>query len=170
MKKLRSLILLQIFCLLAAATSTGQVLTNVVKFHAYVRETVQGKKPVKETVKPTTGVDHEHFLYAAIKGKTLPQWNVVYTNSGTFAVQAEEVKSSKETVGKLKGSGKSAAITTKRGYRLWKLNLVPMKARTPDDIAGLLKSNDVVVVAELQGKKFTHTISKEVQLETRYYE
>lgn len=170
MKKIFLVLLLQIFCLSAVESCHAQVKNSVAKLNAFVRETVAGNVPVDEHGNQTkSGVDHLHYLYAETTGKFLPQWDMVYTNSGVFAIQAEEIDSIKVTVGKLKNSSKAAAITRKKGNRLWKLTLVPVKARTPDNIAALLKKNEVVVITEFGGKQFTHTIAKEIELEPVFY-
>ena len=153
-----------------AVSACAQVKNNVVKLHAYWQESVAGNVEVDSSGNQIdSGIDHVHYLFAETTGKYLPSWNVVYTNKGVFAVQPEEIKASKYEVGKLKSTSKPVTITAKRGNRLWQLTLVPMKARIPANIATILKTNDVVVITELYNKQLTHTIAKEIELETVFY-
>lgn len=170
MTRLIRLVLLQICCLLVLSVN-AQVKNNVVRLHAYIQETVAGNIEVDTTGTPVnTGVEELHQLYAETTGKYLPQWNVVYTNKGVFAIEATEIKSRKQEVGKLKSNKKTVHISAKRGNRLWKLELLPMKARIPAQIAQLLRKNEVVVITEWKGKQFTHTIAKEIELDPVFYE
>jgi hypothetical protein len=171
MKQTRLILLLQICCLLTIAPVSAQVKNNVAKIHAFVRETTPGNVQVDANGDQTTGsVDHLHYLYAETTGKVLPQWNVLYTRSGTFAIQADEVDSAKVTVGRLKNSARVAYLTHKKGNRLWKLTLVPIKARIPANISALLSTNEAVLITQFGRKQFTHAILKETQLETIRYE
>jgi hypothetical protein len=148
----------------------GQVNQNVVKLHAFIMETVEGNIPVDEKGDPEkSGVDHLHFIFAETTGKTHPQWNVVYTHYGVFTVQPEKIDSAKVTVGKKKNSSETATVSAKRGNQLWKFNLIPMKARTPGDIAEMLKTNAVVVVVEFKGVQYKHKVAKVTELETILY-
>lgn len=170
MKKISRYIMLQICCLLLVASAWAQVKNNVVKFHAYWNETVAGNVEVDANGNQVqSGVDHIHYLFAETTGKYVPSFNVVYTNKGVFAVQPEEIKTAKHEVGKLKSIAKPVFIAAKRGNRLWQLTMVPMKAKIPANIKTLLKKNDVVVITEWNNKQFTHTIAKEIELETVFY-
>jgi hypothetical protein len=170
MKKLKLLFFLQIFCLLAAVTVNAQVKNNVVKIYAYIQETIAGNIQVDENRNPiNSGVDHVHYIYAETTGKLLPQWNTIYTHYGVFAIQAELIDSAKITVGQIKNSSKTATIMHKRGNRLWKLNLIPIKAATPTNISALLTKNDAVMLTQFGSKHFVHTIAKEIQLEPLFY-
>jgi hypothetical protein len=169
MKQTRLVILLQICCLLTTA-AMAQVKNNVAKIYAYISETRGGNVQVDaKGNQTTTGVDHVHYLYAETTGKFLPQWSVYYTRYGTFSMQADEVKS-KVVAGKLKGSDKPTYLSPKKGNRLWKLTLVPIKARIPADIASLLEKNDAVLITMFGSKKFMHTIAKETELQPLIYD
>jgi hypothetical protein len=72
-------------------------------------------------------------------------------------------------IGVIKNNNKTATIIRKRGNRLWQLNLVPIKAGTPANIAALLKKNDAVVLTQFGNKQFMHTIAKEIELEPLFY-
>jgi hypothetical protein len=162
--------LLQICCLFLVVPACGQANQNVVKLHAFIMETVEGNIPVDEKGEPVkSGVDHLHFIFAETTGKVLPQWNVVYTRYGVFTVQPEKIDSATFTVGKKKNSSEMAKVSARRGNQLWQFNLIPMKARTPGDIAEMLKSNAVVVVVEFKGEQYKHKIAKATELETILY-
>jgi hypothetical protein len=170
MKQTRLIFLLQICCLLTAVTATAQVKNNIAKLYAYISETRGGNVQVDANGNQTTvGIDHIHYLYAETTGKFLPQWNVFYTRYGTFALQADEAEP-KVNVGKLKSTNKPAYISPRKGNRLWKLTLVPMKARIPGNIAALLENNDAVLITQFGAKQFTHTIAKETELQALIYE
>jgi hypothetical protein len=170
MKKIRLALLLQILCLLAAVAVNAQVKNNITKFYGYIRETIAGNIQVDENRNPiNSGVDHLQYFYAETTGKFLPQWNTIYTRFGAFAIQATEVDSSKMVIGVIKNNNKTATIIRKRGNRLWQLNLVPIKAGTPANIAALLKKNDAVVLTQFGNKQFMHTIAKEIELEPLFY-
>jgi hypothetical protein len=170
MKIINRYLLLQIFCLLTAISACAQVKNNVVKIHSYWQETVAGNVEVDSNGNQVnSGVDGIHLLFAETTGKYVPSWNVVYTNKGVFAVQQEEIKTAKYEVGKLKSNSRTVTIAAKRGNRLWQLTLIPMKARIPKNIAAILKKNAVVVITEWNNKQFTHTIAKEIELETVFY-
>ncbi len=169
MRKIAGRIALQICCLLMVISGGAQVKNSVVRFHAYIQETVAGNVEVDSAGVQSSGVDYVHHLYAETTGKYPPQWNVLYTNKGVFAIQAEEIRAARYQVGKLKNGSKPVWISAKRGNRLWKLELVPLKARIPANIEAILRKNDAVVMTEWKGKQFTHTIAKEIPLETIYY-
>ncbi len=170
MKILNRYFLLQIFCLSIMVSACAQVKNNVVKLHSYWLVTVAGNVEVDSNGNQVnSGVDGLHYLFAETTGKYLPSWNVVYTNKGVFAVQPEEIKAGKYEVGKLKSNAQPVTIAAKRGNRLWQLTLVPMKAKVPPNIASMLKTNDMVVITEWNNKQFTHTIAKEIELQTVFY-
>lgn len=170
MKKISRFFLLQICCLLAFCSGNAQVKNNVAKLHAYLTKTTAGNIQTDQNGNEIgTAIEYVHNVYAETTGKYLPQWNMVFTNNGVYAIQATEIAGGKHEVGKLKGQTKTVRIAARRGNRLWKLELVAVKARIPADIAALLKRNDVVVTTEWKGKQFTHTIAKEVELETIHY-
>jgi len=169
MKRISRYIMLQICCLMAIS-ACAQVKNNVVKLHAYWQESVAGNVEVDSNGNQVnTGVDGAHYLFAETTGKYLPSWNVVYTKKGVFAVQPEEIKTPKYEVGKLKSTSKPVMVAVKRGNRLWQLTLIPMKARIPKNIAAILKTNAMVVITEWNNKQFTHTVPKQIQLETVFY-
>jgi hypothetical protein len=169
MKRTRLVFLLQICCLLTMA-ATGQVKNNIAKVHAFVSETRGGNVQVDANGNQVTqGIDHVHYLYAETTGKYLPLWSIYYTRSGTFAMRAEEIKS-KVMVGKLKDTNKATYLSQKKGNRLWKISLVPMKARIPGNIAALLEKNDAVLITRFGSKQFMHTIAKETELQPLIYD
>lgn len=170
MRKLTCFLVLQVCFLVGLSCASAQVKNNVARLHAFVQETVAGNVQVDENGNQLeSGVDVVHQLFVETTGKYVPQWNVVYTRKGVFAVQAEEIKGLRHQVGKLKSNGKASVITAKRGNRLWKLELIPMKARIPDNITTLLRKNEVVLVTEWKGKQYTHPVAKEIALETVFY-
>ena len=170
MRKIFRLGFLQLCCLLIYCNVPAQVKNNVVKVYAYGIKTHAGNIQTDSSGNEITpGTEHVHIVYAETTGKYLPQWNMVFTNLGVYAIQANEIGSGKQEVGKLKDGSKPVHIAAKRGNRLWELSLVPVKARIPADIAELLKTNDVVVTTEFKGQQFTHPVSKEVALATIYY-
>jgi hypothetical protein len=170
MKIISRFFVLQICCLLGFITANAQVKNNVVKLHAYITKTLAGNIQVDSAGNEDgSAVEFVHNVYAETTGKFLPQWNMVFTNQGVYAIQATEIESGKHEVGRLKKDQKPVTIGVKRGNRLWKLELVPVKARIPADIATLLRTNAVVVTTEWKGEQFTHTIAKEIELETIYY-
>ncbi|HEX6913699.1 MAG TPA: hypothetical protein VF145_00575 [Chitinophagaceae bacterium] len=169
MGKISITLLMQLSSLLACVTAATQVKHNVVKLHAYVQETIAGNIERDSAGNEASGVDVQHLLFAETTGKYLPQWNIVYTNKGVFAVQPSEIKEGLFTPGKLKSGKAASPIRVKRGNRLWQLTLIPMKARIPAGVAELLKKNDVVVITEWNNEQFTHTIAEEIELEPVFY-
>jgi hypothetical protein len=169
MKKISRCFLVQICCLLIFSIADAQVKNSVSKLHAYITKTVAGNIQTDSSGNElTSAVEYVHHVYAETTGKYLPQWNMVFTNNGVYAIQASEVESGKHEVGQLE-NGSKLSIAAKRGNRLWRLELVPVKARIPSDIDALLKTNDVVVTTEWNGTRFTHTIAELIELKTIYY-
>jgi len=171
MKKTLIRISLFVLFILTAHTASTQVKNSIAKIHAYIQETFAGNIQVDEKGNPlSNGVDHIHHFYVETTGKQLPIWNILYTHYGVFSLEAEAIDSGKVTVGTLKSTNKVVVITPKRGNRLWKLALIPMKASTPNAVAALLKKNDAVLITEFGNRKFTHIIAKEMELTPIYYQ
>lgn len=161
--------MLQICCLLFCQAN-AQVKNNVVKLHAYVTKIYAGNIQTDSSGNEVTaGMEVMHTIYAETTGKYLPKWNMVFTKKGVFIIQAVEIESGKQEAVKLKGSKKPVYITARRGNRLWKLELVAVKAKISAGILALLEKNDMVVSTEWNGKHFTHTIAKEIELESVFY-
>jgi hypothetical protein len=169
--KLYQLLLLQICCLLAGITVNGQNKYNIVKVHAYVMETVAGNVQVDDKGNPVrSAVDTLHFIYIETKGKYLPSWEMLYTNTCSYKIQASLVENLPANPGNLKTNNSPVTITPKRGSELWKLELVKVNSKIPKTIRASLKKNAVLLTGSWKGLKFTHTIAKEIELEPIFYE
>lgn len=170
MKNVCRFCLLQICCLILCCKAPAQVKNNVAKLYAYGVQTYAGNVQTDSAGNEITpGAEYVHLVFAETSGKYLPQWNMVFTNRGVYAIQASEVESGKLEVGVLKADTKPVHIAAKRGNRLWKLELVPVKSRIPPDIEALLTTNDVVVTSEWKGQQFNHPVAKEIELASIHY-
>lgn len=147
----------------------AQVKNGVAGIYGFYQEASGGAQQVDEHGKPIKNVRQLLTFYAETRGKQLPVWSIIYSRYGNYAVQAQAVDSGKAEVGKLNERDSVARIRAKRGNRLWLLTVLPMKARTPNDISTLLLKNEAVVVTTFGNKKFYHPIKKLTVLEPIQY-
>lgn len=104
--------------------------------------------------KPIGGVDTVRFIYIECSGNEQPVITRADYRGRVYGVATYPVETLPVILGKAKGTGRQISIKPAKGNTLWLVELSPEDRRSP------YKSR-----ITLQGKRFTVTVSKEVELE-----
>jgi hypothetical protein len=127
---------------------------TVKKAYAFYRVQSPGNIPVDDDGKPIGGADTVRFIYIECSGNVQPVITRADYRGRMYAISTLPVENLPVMVGKAKGSERQITIKPAKGNSLWLVELSPEDRRSP------YRSK-----ITLQGKRFTVTVSQEVELE-----
>ena len=143
--------LLLLMMVMGCLSACGQ---TVKKAYAFYRVQTTGTLQVDDDGKPIGGVDTVRFIYLECSGNVQPVITRADYRGRMYGVATSPVATLPVIVGKAKGSERQITLQPAKGNSIWLVELSPEDRRSP------YRSR-----ITLQGKRFTVTVSKEVELE-----
>jgi hypothetical protein len=148
-------LLLSLFFFLNACSQTK---TGIRKTYAFFQVSFPGNIPVDDNGNPMKGADTLRFVYIETSGRQAPTISSAQYNNTTYSASVFPAEKVPVTAGTKKGSDQKIIIKPAAGNSLWRIELTP---------AGRTKSlqKSMIIKGAVNGKPFTTTIKKEVELE-----
>jgi hypothetical protein len=149
------LLLLFLFLFLNACSQTK---SGIRKSYAFFQLSFPGNIPVDDNGNPMRGADTLRFVYMECSGNKAPAISSVQYNNRMYDAAVFPAGKTPATPGIKKGSNEKVVLKPAAGNSLWRIELTPIERKAAPQ-------KGMIIKGALNGRPFTSTIKKEIELE-----